>query len=118
MEERHKRNRLEWAKVKVTWNTADWRQVVWSDKKKFNLYGPDGFAVYCNDLRQSEEVFSKRQQGGASLMVWGAFAGNKKSDLVIVEGNMNKEVYIDTLESALLPAVDEEMSDSWKFMRD
>ena len=61
MEERHKRNRLEWAKVKVTWTQADWRHVVWSDEKKFNLDGPGGFAFYWHDLRQSEEVFSKLQ---------------------------------------------------------
>ena len=31
---------------------------------------------------------------------------------------MNKEVYINTLESASLPFVDEEMGDSWTFMQD
>ena len=69
-------------------------------------------------MRQSEEVLSKRQHGAASLMVWGAFAGNKKNDLAIVESNMIKDVYTDTLESDLLPFVDEEIGDSLKFMQD
>jgi hypothetical protein len=37
--------------------------------KKFNLDGPDGVACYWHDLRK-EQIFSKRQQGGGSLMVW------------------------------------------------
>ena len=39
MEESHERNRLELAKVKVTWTPADWKQVVWFDENKFNLDG-------------------------------------------------------------------------------
>ena len=38
-------------------------------RKKFNLDGPDGLAYYWHDLRMEELTFSRRQQGGGSVMV-------------------------------------------------
>lgn len=51
--------------------TKKWRKIIFSDEKKFNLDGPDGFAYYWHDLRTEEKIFSKRQSGGGSVMVWG-----------------------------------------------
>ncbi|CDF35909.1 unnamed protein product [Chondrus crispus] len=73
----HKTARVAWATEKVTWTIPDWNNVVWSDEKKFNLDGPDGFACCWHDLRPEDLIFSNRQQGGGSLMVWGALAGGK-----------------------------------------
>ena len=44
--------------------------VIFTDEKKFNLDGPDGFKYYWHDLRPEPEWFSKRAFGGGSLMVW------------------------------------------------
>ena len=83
---RHEVAREAWARQKVTWNPADWRNVVWSDEKKFNLDGPDGFAYYWHDLRTERRIFSKRQQDGNSIMAWGAFFGSNKCELVVLSG--------------------------------
>jgi len=115
---RHKVAREAWARQKVTWNPADWRNVVWSDEKKFNLDGPDGFAYYWHDLRTERRIFSKRQQGGNSIMVWGAFCGSKKCKLVVLSGTQNQDTYINTLETYLLPFAEQELSPSWTFMQD
>jgi len=68
----HKDLRLTWAKDHMTWNN-EWHKVVWSDEKKFNLDGPDGFSYYWHDLRKEEEIFSTRAQGGGSVMIWASF---------------------------------------------
>ena len=48
--------------------------MVFSDEKRFNLDGPDGFSTYWHDLRKEEVVLSRRQNGGGGIMVWGAFS--------------------------------------------
>ncbi len=37
----HIQTRLQWATEKVRWTTK-WREIIFSDEKKFNLDGPDG----------------------------------------------------------------------------
>ena len=87
---KHKIAREMWCREKVTWTVSDW----------FNV------------------VFSKRQQGGDSVMIWGAFCGTKKCELAVLQGNQDSVMYIDTMESYLLPFVDQEMGPSWVFMHD
>jgi len=117
MQKRHMLARERWALQKVTWTAGKWGTIAWSDEKKFNLDGPDGFAYYWHDLRREPEPFSKRQNGGDSLMVWGAFAGTKKSKLVILNGKQDGAKYLKTLQDYLVPFADD-LPVSWTFMQD
>ncbi|CDF39692.1 unnamed protein product [Chondrus crispus] len=63
-------------------------------------------------------MFSKRQQGVDSVMVWGAFSGTKKCEFAVLNGKQDAVKYIDTFESYLLPVVDQEMCPSWVLMQD
>ena len=58
----HKKARFDFAVDHVTW-TKEWNNVIFSDEKKFNLDGPDGFHCYWHDLRKDPITFSKRVQG-------------------------------------------------------
>ena len=45
---KHKEKWLEYAHQYQTMSTKEWRKVVFSDEKKFNFDGPDGFQKYCH----------------------------------------------------------------------
>ncbi|KAG3210119.1 hypothetical protein PC129_g18877 [Phytophthora cactorum] len=102
----HKIERVKWAFPRACW-TDTWKAVVFSDEKKFNLDGPDGFQYYWHDLRAEEQVYSKRHSGGGSVMVWGAFSSRGKSKLAVLSGTQNSVKYVQTVETYLLPFITE-----------
>ena len=44
--------------------TFIWTKVIFLDKKKFNLNGPDGSQYYWHNLWKDPELFSKQQNKG------------------------------------------------------
>lgn len=115
--EYHKKRRVAWAKYHVTWK-AQWKQVVFSDEKKFNLDGPDGAAYYWHDMRKEEKIFSKRQQGGKSLMVWAGFGYEGKTNIAFPTGRMKAIDYQELLEVHLLPFGERIGGPFWIFQQD
>ncbi|DAZ98315.1 TPA: hypothetical protein N0F65_008901 [Lagenidium giganteum] len=97
-----KREREKWATKHVTW-TKEWDEVIFSDEKKFNLDGPDGFRYYRRFLRVNKEVFSRRVSGGVSVMIWAGFSAKGKTDLAFLEGRQDSVKYCMTLNRYLLP---------------
>ena len=67
--ERHKTARIRWARQHVRWQPKDWGLVLFSDEKRFNVEGLDGVNNYWHEFRKSEELLSKRQNGGG-IMLW------------------------------------------------
>lgn len=51
-------------------------------------------------------------------MAWAVFVGEKKCDLVLLEGRKTAEKYINTLLDYLLPFINEGMPEVWVFMQD
>ena len=66
LKEIHKEKRIEFAKANSNLNEA-WEEMIFTDEKKFNLDGPDGFQCYWHDLRKEPQIFSKRKFGGGFL---------------------------------------------------
>ena len=91
-----------WARQHMTWK-AEWKQTLFSDEKKFNLHGRDSGAYYWHDLRKEEKIFSNRQQGGQSLMVWAGFGYRGQTNIAFPEGWMNATDYQELLDIHLLP---------------
>ena len=79
---------------------ADWNAVVFTDEKKWNLAGPDGFYTCLVESKRNVN-FSRIEGVRGGLMVWGAIAASGPIVLVPVEGRLNSEKYIELIEKNL-----------------
>lgn len=113
----HELKRLEWARKHIHW-TTEWVNVVFSDEKKFNLDGPDGFAYYWHDLRKEPQYRFSRNFGGGSLMIWGAFSMHGKTPLAKISTRMNSAMYLEVLEDCLIPFSEEFLDEEFIFQQD
>ncbi|CAF2084350.1 unnamed protein product [Rotaria magnacalcarata] len=101
----------------MTWNN-ECHKVVWSDEKKINSDGPDGFSYYWHDLRKEEEIFSTRPQGGGSVMIWASFGWGGKSSICFVESRMNANGYREVLKKRLIDIGSSMGESDWTFQQD
>jgi transposase len=108
MMKRHKAARVAWTSEKALWDDVDWRCVVFSDEKKWNLDGPDGMRYQWTDTRRPIQPNVRRHSGGGSIMVWAGFSGVTKTELKFLTGKVNSAKYISTLRSHLQPMIDPE----------
>lgn len=96
--------RVAFATHHVHW-MDEWNRTLFSDEKKFNLDGPDGWSSYWHDLRKEPLIFSKRQQGGGSVMIWLAISRERTSPICFIEGTLTSNKFIQLLSNQLEPLV-------------
>ena len=96
----------------------EWISVIFSDEKKFNLDGPDGWASYWHDLRCQPRTFFSCQQGGGSVMVCAGFVFNGTTDVAFLSGRQKSVDYQQTLKDFLLPVSKTIAGDNWLFQQD
>ena len=113
----HKKNRVRWALEAQSW-AEKFDSIVWSDEKKFNLDGPDGYNYYWADTSLPREHYSKRQNGGGGVMVWGGFSSAGKTAVAFLEGKQDSSKYIYTLSEYLLPFAHRVHGTDWHFQQD
>ena len=92
--------------------------MIFSDEKKFNCDGPDGFRYYWHDLRKDPEYFSKRNFGGGSVMVWAAFSRAGKLGISFVKPRMNSAMYQEVLKDRLLSFIRQNKEETFTFQQD
>lgn len=117
LKEAHKAARLKYATGHLE-NPPNWTEVIWSDEKKFNLDGPDGFQYYWEDLRKEPATFFTRASKDGGVMVWGAFSGAGLSDLAFLDGKQDSGKYINTLGDYLFPFAHMHYGPEFVFMQD
>lgn len=112
----HREGRLALAKKTIHW-TKRWSKVYFTDEKKFNLDGPDGWNCYWADLNEKNDnhFFSKDIHKKQSVMVWGAFSLQEQLPLVRLEGKQNGEKYAKLLENSFFYQI---MSDEYVLVHD
>ena len=98
--------RVMWCRGRRGWSLKDWKRVIWSDECKIELWqGSRDRRI----RRTSSERFNQdciaptMKHGGGSLMVWACFCWDKLGPIVVVEGSMDRQKYIEVLENQLYP---------------
>ena len=104
---RHRLARQRWAVNGGNIGHRGWHNVVFSDESRFNVSYADGRQrVYRrNGERYSQACVLERDRfGGGSVMVWGAINSDFRSELVVVQRNLNAVRYVnDILRPVLIP---------------
>ena len=106
MTPRHRASRLLWARRHLHFRRNQWQSVLFSDESRFTVSHADGrVRIYRRrNERLAECCIRERDRfGGGSVMVWGGIMGNQKTDLVIIQGNINAQRYINVLNNTMIP---------------
>ena len=103
----HRRHRLQWAREHSRWNIAQWSNVLFTDESRFTVDHADGgLRVWRGVGQRNNPQFTVgvNRWGGGSVMVWAGISIVERTQLHIVQGNMNAQYYRDNiLQSIVLP---------------
>lgn len=97
---RHRAARDAWARRHRQWTRQQWSAVLFSDESRFSLQHNDGRVLVYR--RRGERfadanVREHNRFGGGSVMVWGAFSFHQRTNLYVINGNLNGARYRDEI---------------------
>ena len=92
-----RQNRLQWTRRHQRWLQRQWTQVVFTDESRFHLSGYDGRIRIWR--RRGERyanccVHEADRWGGGSVMVWGGISFRHRTPLIIIDGTLTSQRYI------------------------
>ena len=100
---RHRAVRLQWGQRHFRRGRQQWARVLFSDESRFNLSHHDGrIRVFRRRGERFADNFliERDQFRSRSVMVWGGIMGRRKTNLIVVQGNLSAQGYINQI---LLP---------------
>lgn len=96
--DRHKRQRLQFARDHARWTRANWANCLFSDEFRCCMRQVDGRVRVWRrrgEAHASNCVQEVDAYRGGSVMVWGGICLQGRTDLVPIEGNLNARRYVD-----------------------
>lgn len=102
--EQNRKKRFGWCRMKKNW-INEWENIIWSDESRFELFNNDSrnWVWRKKDERYKIECLKPTVKNSIGVMVWGCFCNNKIGPLVLIEGTLNSDRYIELLEKYLIP---------------
>jgi len=118
---KNKKLRLDFAKKYICKPKSFWKNVIWSDESKINLFSSDGITWVWR--RKGERLINKctiktMKHNGGNVMIWGCMAGNGVGNITRIEGKMDSPKYISILQEHLLPSVEKLKLKDYIFQQD
>lgn len=91
----HISRRLHFARQYCGWSAEEWERVCWTDESSFEI-GKDSRQIHvwrtAYERYSSSCVVPTFKSGRTSLMIWGGFGGDKKSELVFMPKDRRKAI--------------------------
>lgn len=119
---KNRKARLAFARAHISWDAAQWRNILFSDESKFNIKGSDNknFTVRRPKNERIKPQYCKGtvKHGGGSTMVWGCFSYAGVGPIHQIITTMDRFVYKNMLENVMLPYAEENMPIIWVFQHD
>ena len=112
---KNKLKRIELVKSYIIKNIK-WDRVVFSDEKKFSLYGCDSHFTWMNENQSPYNI--RRHLRSPSLMVWAMVLPSGFLSYSIMKGNQNSDKYIEIISNRALPIIKLEMGTDFIFQQD
>lgn len=104
----NRQKRLEFAKANANKPMEFWRNVLFTDESKFNIFGSDGRKLVWrkpNTELDPQNTNSTVKHGGGHVMIWGSMSSAGVGELAVIDGIMNADKYIDILRCNLAKSV-------------
>ena len=118
---RHRAARLQWARAHSRWTRQEWANVLFTDEMRMCLRHVDGRArVWRRRGEQHEEccVQPITAFGGGSVMVWAGMAATTKTPLILINGHLNANRYVDEILHPHVVPVAAAIGDDFELMDD
>lgn len=120
--EKNRRKRLDFAREYIYKDFDFWKETIFTDESKFNIFHSDGKITVWrrpNEEFEIQNLNSTVKHGGQSVMVWGCMSAAGVGNLAFIEGNMNKYDYINILKNNLRDSAEKlGILNSFKFYSD
>jgi transposase len=117
----NKLRRVKWCK---TWSKEDFKNVLFTDEKKWVLVGrKEGWVWRCVGARYKEgNTQARTQAGGGSVMVWGAISRTRTYPLIVIDTTIDAAGYVEVLKKFFGPpprsSAARKKGMPWTFMHD
>lgn len=118
---RHRHERLAWAAQWRDLTVNHWNHVIFADESRYLLHRTDGrvrVRRLVGERFHDDCVQETVAHGGGSVHVWGAMHAGGKSQLVVLEENVNGVRYRDILQQHMLPWARATFGDNFAFQDD